>query len=132
MADALYNRARSYEGLEDYTAALADFTPIAAHGSNNYIRDGAVIEMDHINALLGRYSEELAIFDEYPLVFNSRLQASDDLAVAYNNRCFANMKLGKLDQALADCTMSLKYGRLPDALQKQDNIEAAGLKAILR
>ncbi len=123
VADALYNRARSYEGLKDYTAALADFTAIAANGSSNYIRDGAVIEMDHINALLGKYSDELAIFDKYPFVFDGKLQSSGDLAVAYNNRCFANMKLGKLDQALADCTMSLKYGRLPDALQKQQQLQ---------
>ena len=46
----------------------------------------------------------------------------DDVAIAYNNRCFAYMKLGKLKEALDDCNNSLKYGRLPDALQKQQQL----------
>jgi hypothetical protein len=32
------------------------------------------------------------------------------------------MKLGRLQKALEDCTTSLKYGRLPDALQKQQEL----------
>jgi hypothetical protein len=50
------------------------------------------------------------------------LQPPDDLAVAYNNRCFADMKLGELNKALEDCTMSLKYGQLrePSAAGRGD------------
>ena len=120
---ARYNRARSYEGLKNYDAALADFAPIAEDGSENYIRWGAVIEMEHINALLGKYAVELEIFEKYPFVLDASLQPPDDLAVAYNNRCFAHMKLGEFNKALEDCTMSLKYGRLPDALQKQQQLQ---------
>ena len=123
VSDARYTRARSYEGLKKYDAALADFAPIAEDGSENYIRWGAVIEMEHINALLGKYAVELEIFKKYPFVFDASLQPPEDLAVAYNNRCFAYMKLGELDKALEDCTMSLKYGRLPDALQKQQELQ---------
>jgi tetratricopeptide (TPR) repeat protein len=123
VSAARYNRARSYEGLKNYDAALADFAPIAEDGSENYIRWGAVIEMEHINALLGKYAVELEIFKKYPFVFDASLQPPDDLAVAYNNRCFAYMKLGELNKALEDCTMSLKYGRLPDALQKQQELQ---------
>jgi hypothetical protein len=123
VSAAHYNRARSYEGLNNYDAALADFAPIAEDGSENYIRWGAVIEMEHINALLGNYAVELEIFKKYPFVFDASLQPPDDLAVAYNNRCFAHMKLGELNEALEDCTMSLKYGRLPDALQKQQQLQ---------
>lgn len=123
VAAARYNRARSYEGLKNYEAALADFTPIAEDGSENYIRWGAVIEMEHINALLGKYAVELEIFKKYPFVFDASLQPPDDLAVAYNNRCFAYMKLGELNKALEDCTTSLRYGRLPDALQKQQQLQ---------
>jgi Tetratricopeptide repeat len=79
--------------------------------------------MEHINALLGKYAIELEIFQKYPFVFDASLQPPDDLAVAYNNRCFAYMKLGELHKALEDCTMSLKYGRLPDALQKQQQLQ---------
>ena len=123
VSAARYNRARSYEGLKNYDAALADFAPIAEDGSDNYIRDGAVIEMGHINALLGKYAVELEILKKYPFVFEASLQPPEDLAVAYNNRCFAYMKLGELNKALEDCTMSLRYGRLPDALQKQQELQ---------
>ncbi len=75
------------------------------------------------NALLGKYAVELEIFEKYPFVFDASLQPPDDLAVAYNNRCFAHMKLGEFNKALEDCTMSLKYGRLPDALQKQQELQ---------
>jgi tetratricopeptide (TPR) repeat protein len=123
VSAARYNRARSYEGLKNYDAALADFAPIAENGSENYIRWGAVIEMEHINALLGKYAVELEIFKKYSFVFDASLQPPDDLAVAYNNRCFAYMKLGELTKALDDCNTSLKYGRLPDALQKQQELQ---------
>lgn len=120
---ARYDRARAYEQLKNYDAALADYALIAENGSNNYLRDGAVIEMDHINAQLGKYTVELQIFDKYPFVFDPALQPPDDLAIAYNNRCFAYMKVGELHKALDDCTMSLRYGRLPDALQKQQELQ---------
>jgi tetratricopeptide (TPR) repeat protein len=119
---ARYTRAQSYEGLKNYDAALSDFAPIAEDGSDNYLRWGAVVEMGHINAILGKYAVELEILEKYPFVFDSSLQPPNDLAVAYNNRCFAHMKLGELNKALEDCTMSLKYGRLPDALQKQQQL----------
>ena len=32
------------------------------------------------------------------------------------------MKLGELQKALDDCTLSLKYGRIPDALHKQQEL----------
>jgi tetratricopeptide (TPR) repeat protein len=120
---AHYNRARAFEGLKNYDASLADFAPIAENGSENYIRWGAVIDMEHINALLGKYAAEIEIFNKYPFVFDASLQPPDDLAVAYNNRCFAYMKLGELTKALDDCSTSLKYGRLPDALQKQQQLQ---------
>jgi tetratricopeptide (TPR) repeat protein len=123
VGSARYSRAQSYEQLRNYDAALADYALIAENGSNNYLRDGAVIEMDHINALLGKYAVEIQIFDKYPFVLDASLQAPDDLAAAYNNRCFAYMKLGELHKALDDCTTSLRYGRMPDALQKQQELQ---------
>jgi Domain of unknown function (DUF4034) len=118
---AHYYRARANEGLRNWDAALAEFGPIA-DGENNYIRVGAAIDMGHINALRGNYAGELAILDKYTYLFDAALQPPTDLAVSYNNRCFAYMKLGRLQKALEDCTTSLKYGRLPDALQKQQEL----------
>jgi tetratricopeptide (TPR) repeat protein len=123
VANATYNRARSYEAMRSYPAALADYAFIAQEGPDNWMRDAAVINMEHINSLLGKYSEELAIFEKYPFVFDEQLQDPEDLAIAYNNRCFAYMKLGQLNKALDDCNTSLRYGRLPDALQKQQEIQ---------
>ena len=121
--EATYTRARAYEGLGHYAAALAAFQPIVDDGSDNYLRDGAVIDMGHISALLGRYAAELQILDGHPFVFDPNIQSAGDVALAYNNRCFAHMKLNRLQEALADCTMSLKYGRMPDAVAKLQQLQ---------
>jgi tetratricopeptide (TPR) repeat protein len=123
VPNALYDRAQAFEGLKNYDAALADFAPIADHGSDNYVRWGAVIEMGHIDALLGKIAASLDLMNKYPFIFDADIQPPDDLAVAYNNRCFCYMKLGELKKAMDDCTTSLKYGRLPDALQKQQQLQ---------
>ena len=52
----------------------------------------------------------------------SKGQEKSSLAVAFNNRCYAKMKLEKLEEALSDCTTSLKYGNLPDAYQKHQEL----------
>lgn len=123
VALGYYYRARAHEGLKEYEASLADFAPVAENGSDNYVRWGAVLEMEHVNALLSRYATELEIFQKYPFVFDADLQPPDDLAIAYNNRCFAYMKVGELRKALDDCTTSLKYGHLPDAVHKQQELQ---------
>ena len=119
---ARYYRARSYEGLRQYDAAIADFTPLAENWSNNYLRDGAAIELDHTLALKGDIQGSLAVLLKYPFMFDENLQPPEDLAIAYNNRCFGYMKTGQPEKALEDCTKSLHYGKLPDALQKQQQL----------
>jgi len=74
---ARYYRARSYEGLRQYDAAIAEL--------------------------------------KYRFLFDENLQPPEDLAIAYNNRCFGYMKTGHPEKALEDCTKSLRYGKLPDA-----------------
>jgi tetratricopeptide (TPR) repeat protein len=116
-------RAWAYESLKDYDAAIADYGPIADDASESGIRAGAVIDIEHIAALRGQYATELAIFQKYPFVFDTSVQSKENLAIVYNNRCFAYMKTGELKKALDDCTTSLKYGRLPDALQKLQKLQ---------
>jgi len=118
---AHYYRARANEALQNWDASLAEFEPIA-EGEGNFIRVGAAIDMAHINALRGKYAEELRILDKYSYLFDESMQPPEDLAVSYNNRCFAFMKLGQLKEALDDCETSLKYGQLPDALQKRQEL----------
>jgi tetratricopeptide (TPR) repeat protein len=116
-----YYRARANEALKNWDAALKEFEPIA-DGEDNYIRVGAAIDMDHIHALRGDYAGSLAILNKYTYLFDESIQPADDLAISYNNRCFAYMKLGQLQNALDDCNASLRYGRLPDALHKQQEL----------
>ena len=122
VATAHYQRARAYEDSRNFDAAIADYAPVADDGSENYIRDAAVINLEHIYALRGEYAAQLDIFKKYPFIFDASLQPPDDLAIAYNNRCFALMKTGELEKALQDCQTSLKYGKIPDALQKQQQL----------
>jgi hypothetical protein len=117
-----YYRAWANEALKNYDAAIADYADIAENGSENAIRAGAVINMDHDNALQGKLANERAIFEKYPFVFDADIQSPEDLSIAYNNRCFVYMKMGELKKALDDCNTSLKYGRLPDALHKQQEL----------
>ncbi len=113
-----YTRALSYEQMHDWSDALRDFEPIA-DGANNYYRVGAAIEMSVIYGNMHDFAGQLRSMNSYPYLFDPALQASDDLATAFNNRCYAYMQLGDLHKALADCTTSLKYGHIPDAYHKQ-------------
>jgi tetratricopeptide (TPR) repeat protein len=116
-------RAWAYEGMKNYDAAIADYVPIADDASESGIRAGAVIDIGHIAALSGQYAAALAVFQKYPFVFDTRVQTPENLAIVFNNRCFLYMKTGELRKALDDCTTSLQYGRLPDALQKQQQLQ---------
>jgi tetratricopeptide (TPR) repeat protein len=116
-------RAWAYQDLKNYDAAIADYEPIADDASDSGIRTGAVIDIEHITALSGQYAAALDVFQKHPFVFDTRVQTPENLAIVYNNRCFLYMKTGELKKALDDCTTSLKYGRLPDALQKQQQLQ---------
>jgi len=116
-----YWRARAYQGLKQWDAALADFSPVA-EGADNGFRVGAALDMSHILAQKHDYAGVLATLNGHPWLYDASLQSPDDLAVSYNNRCFAYMKLGELQKALDDCTASLKYDHIPDAFQKQQQL----------
>jgi len=116
-------RAWAYMNLKDYDAALADFEPIADDASDSAIRTDAVIDIEHITVLKGQYPDALEVFQKHPFIFDTRVQTPQHLAIVFNNRCFLYMKAGRLSEALDDCTTSLKYGRLPDALQKQQRLQ---------
>lgn len=129
--EAHYTRARSYEAMHAWDAALADFAPIAA-GANNWYRVGAAVDMSYIYGEKHDFAGQLASMNQHAYLFDAALQAPDDLAVAFNNRCYAYMQLGHLHRALADCTASLKYGHIPDAYQKQLTLMARlGIKTTL-
>jgi hypothetical protein len=124
-----YWRAKAYEGLMQWDESLADFGPIA-DSANNWFRVGAALDMSYILGQKNDFAGELASLNQHAYLFDEALQPPGDLAVSYNNRCFAHMKLGELQKALDDCTTSLKYGRIPDAFHKQQELmKQLGVKA---
>ncbi len=116
-----YWRAKAYEQLGEWDKSIADFTPVA-DGSNNWFRVGAALDMSYDFGQKQDYAGQLASMNQHSYLFDARIQPPHDLAVAYNNRCFAYMKLGQLRLALDDCTKSLSYDRLPDAFHKQQEL----------
>jgi len=129
--EAHYFRAESYEAMHDWDDALADFAPIA-DGADNWYRVGAAQDMSYIYGEKHDYGAELASLNQHAYLFDPALQAAADLAVSFNNRCYAYMQLGHLHKALADCTASLRYGHIPDAYHKQlELIARLGLKPTL-
>jgi tetratricopeptide (TPR) repeat protein len=116
-----YWRGKAYEGLGQWDASIGDFSPVA-DSADNWFRVGAALDMSYDFGQKGDFAGQLASMNRYPYLFDPALQPPHDLAVAYNNRCFAYMKLGRLKEALDDCTMSLKFDRIPDAFHKQQEL----------
>jgi tetratricopeptide (TPR) repeat protein len=116
-----YWLAKAYAGLEEWDAALAQFGPVA-DSSYNWFRVGAALDMSYILGRKNDFAGELASLNEHGFLFDGSLQSRADLADSYNNRCFAYMKLGELQKALDDCSNSLKYGQLPDAFMKRQEL----------
>ncbi len=118
---AHYWRAKAYEGLGQWDASIADFNPVA-DSADNWFRVGAALDISFDFGQKGDFAGQLASMNAHPYLFDEGQQSPHDLAVAYNNRCFAYMKLGKLQEALSDCSRSLTYDRIPDAYQKQQEL----------
>lgn len=116
----LYWRGQSHESLGNAAAAVADLERVAA--SRSWKRTTAAIAVSVILGNEKQYERMLRVFERWPYLFDERTQRKGDLAVAYNNRCFAHMRLGSLEDALADCTESLRHGSLPDAFAKQQTL----------
>lgn len=118
--DARYWRAKAYEKSGDPQAALPDLTAVA--DSEDNFRGVAAIELSVVYDKLNDFSRSLAVLNKYKYLYNSNLTSKDNIAASYNNRCYAYRKLGYLKRALADCTASLQYGSIPDALRKQQEL----------
>lgn len=117
---AYYWRGKTYEALKDYDLAIADFTRVA--DSESGYRAGGVINASYLMGLQHKIKEQLDFMNAYPWAFDAAMTSKDDLAITFNNRCYAKMELGMLESALADCETSLKYGNIPDALAKEKRL----------
>jgi tetratricopeptide (TPR) repeat protein len=113
-------RGKLNKALGNSDAALDDFTVAARSGPQ--WGTSAAIEMSLIYGERADYKGQLHVLDAYPYLWDESSQRRDDLAVVYNNRCYAYMKLGELRRALDDCTASLRFGSLPEAFAKQQEL----------
>jgi tetratricopeptide (TPR) repeat protein len=120
--EAHYWRAQVYKAMNDGDKAADDFMVVANSQDNR--RAGAVIELSMI--YFGRKDNKAAldILNRYPFLYDAAITSKDDVAVGYNNRCYAYMELGDLTKALDDCNASLRYGSIPDAFKKKEELVA--------
>jgi len=116
-----------YQGGQRYSSAILQLAAQAMHsdtrlvaddtGHNNYVIDMSVVygrthDLHHMLSELRRYH----------YLYDAKHESDNNMAIAYNNRCYAEMHLGKLRAALKDCNASLRYGNLPDAYAKQQKL----------
>lgn len=118
--NAYYWRGLSYQELHDDEKAIADLTQVAS--SQNDFRSGAAITLSMI--YFGRNDNRTAlnVVKRYSYLYDPKLSSKSDIAVAYNNRCYAYMKLGDDQKALADCNASLANATIPDAMKKKEEL----------
>jgi tetratricopeptide (TPR) repeat protein len=116
----LYWRGQLYRDLGRTADALKDLEHVA--DSQHGFRQSAAIDMSMIYFNQKDTQKALQVLNNYTYLYDPNVTEKDDVAVAYNNRCYAYMELGHLRKALDDCTASLKFGSLPDAYHKQEEL----------
>jgi tetratricopeptide (TPR) repeat protein len=120
-AGAQYWRGMMYLDLSQPDSALHDFVAVADSNDDDYRSTAAIaVSMIYFNQNDNRGA--LDALNKYSWLYDPRVASKSNVAVAYNNRCYAHMQLGDLKKALEDCNASLKYGNLPDAYRKQQEL----------
>jgi len=117
---ARYWRGQIHRNLGDLDAQLADLMVVAE--SEDSFRGTSAIDISMIHFNRKDLKSALEALNKYTYLYDPGLSSKSDVAVGYNNRCYAYMELGELKKALSDCTASLKYGNLPDAYRKQEEL----------
>lgn len=115
-----YWRGVIYRGQGRIDEALRDLTDVAGFQSN--ARTSAVLAMSMIYFKGNDEKAALDVLNKYEFIYDPNMSSKADVAVSYNNRCYAYMQLGDFNEALKDCTASLKFGSLPDAYSKQQEL----------
>ena len=117
---AHYWRAVAYGSSGDNDNALKDFA--VAAGADTYVRSAAAINMSMVYFARHDNQGALDVLNRYDFLYDPARNDNEGMSVAYNNRCYAYMQLGQLQKALDDCNASLKYGAIPDAMSKQQQL----------
>lgn len=117
---ARYWRGLAYRDSGKLDAALKDLRVVA--NSTDDFRTHAAIDMSMIYFGRNDVASALELYNQYQYLYNPHTNNKTDIAVSYNNRCYAYMQFGEYKKALDDCTASLKYGSIPDAFRKQQEL----------
>jgi tetratricopeptide (TPR) repeat protein len=120
---AWYWRGAAYNQSGHKDLALADLAK-SADLDDGYFSPGAAIDMSMIYFGRGDNQGALSVLNKYQFLYDPNRTEKSNVAVAYNNRCYAYMQLDDFQKALDDCTQSLRYGSLPDAFRKQQELVA--------
>lgn len=118
--EAVFWRAKAHDALGNIEEALHDYRLVA--DSEHDFRISSAIEISVIYARSNDMPHMLETLNTYDFLYDETYENKKDIAIAYNNRCYANMHLGNLQDALNDCTASLRFDSLPDAFQKQQEL----------
>ncbi|MFT4097896.1 MAG: hypothetical protein QM651_12295 [Rhodoblastus sp.] len=118
--NARFWRALSKEASGDSEGAVADLEFVAA--TENGFRANAAIQLSMIAFKRNDLAGALDVLQRYTYLYDTKLVERADVAVAYNNLCYAQMELKAFEKALDACTQSLRYGDLPDAYRKQQEL----------
>lgn len=120
--EARYWRGLVYQAMKNDEKAIEDLTEVA--NSQDDRRAQAAIELSMIYFNRKDNKGALDLLNRYPYLYDTRVTAKDNVAVSYNNRCYAYMELGELQKALDDCNASLANGSIPDAFKKKEELIA--------
>lgn len=120
---ARFYRAHIHEALHQTDAAIKDYAAVADSSAGWGYRGYAAIEVSNLQADEHAYDKALATLDHYAYLFPTSSDDAYSEASYYNDRCYNEMHLDRLDAALADCNTSIGFKPLPDALQKRALIQ---------
>jgi len=116
-----YWRGIAYLKSNQPDAALTDLLIVA--DSENEFRASAALATTKIYFDRNDFQAALEVLNKHAYLFDPEVEDKPTAATSYDNRCYAYMQLGDLQKALADCSASLKYGSLPDAYRKQEELQ---------
>jgi tetratricopeptide (TPR) repeat protein len=118
---ARYWRGKTYQAMGDTDSAIKELTSVAE--SQHSLRISAAIGLSLIYDDRKDFKSALGVLNKYTYLYSPKTNSvMMDIAVSYNNRCYNYMQLDELKKALEDCSSSLKYGTIPDAVRKQQEL----------
>ena len=115
--------AHAKESTGDPHGAAEAYAAIADGPADMRFRTYSAVEVSLLQDKQHHFGQALQTLDRWRNLFTPALTSMYNIASYYNDRCYAEMNLGKLQTALSDCKTSIGYQPLPDAVDKEAKIE---------